>query len=158
MAEHKKNEIKKIMKARKMLDHQLKAKLKERLLEVIGDNDVDHGFTLTELSGKVLEKAYVSNADTQEVYKIITAIRNDTNECLAFRNGKYGWAKDKETVDIYRLTNIENGLKKVKSNVNKLPKNYKALGIKDNPFLMLNSKVKEFGIKFIERRPEEIKV
>ena len=146
----KQKEIKEIRKAKKMLDHKLKAKLKERLLEILGDNDVDNGFTLVELSGGVLNKKHITENDKKEVYHIITSIRKDTDNCLAFRNGRYGWAKDKETVDIYRLTNIENGLKKVKSNMKKIPKNYIALGITDNPYPMINSKVKEFGVKLIE--------
>ena len=146
----------KIRKAKKALENELKAKQKRRLLEVLNDNDVDNGFTLPELAGKVLDKNYVSEADKKEVYQILTAIRKDTNECLAFRNGKYGWAKDKETIDLYRLANISNGLKKVKSNINKLPKNYAAIGIQDSPYPLINAKVKEFGVKFLGYNKTEV--
>ena len=67
----KQKEIKEIRKAKKMLDHKLKAILKEKLLEILGDNDLDNGFTLVELSGRVLNKAYITENDKKEVYQII---------------------------------------------------------------------------------------
>ena len=96
-----------------------------------------------------MNKNYITENDKKEVYQIIVSIRKDTDNCLAFRNGRYGWAKTKEDVDTYRTTNITNGLKKVKSNINKLPKNYEALGITENPNLMINTKIKEFGVRLI---------
>lgn len=146
----KQEEIKKIMKQKKMLNYELKTKLKERVVEVLGNKSVENGCSLIEMTGEVLNKTYVSGDDKKLIYQMIISVRKDTDKCLAYRNGKYGWAKTKEDIDVYRIHNVVNGLQKIKSNIIGLPKNYKAIGIKDNPYSMLNSKVREYGIKFID--------
>lgn len=144
------SEVKSLLASKKALEREIRNKQKEKLYALLDGVTVDEGYRLEEITSKVLEKAYVTEKDKRKVYMLLTSIRRESDGCLAYRNKKYGWADDKETIDSYRLANIHNGLKKVRYNIDLLPKNYKAIGVRSNPMKMIESNIKQFGVELKE--------
>jgi hypothetical protein len=140
-------QLKELVDKKRQLEEKIMGNLKRKLLKIFDDKAVSEGFTIKELASLLFEKSYVSTQDTKLTYKLIGVVRKETDFCLAYSNKRYGWAKDKETIDNYRISNIENGLRKIKSNLTKFPINYKAIGLKPEIPQLTYNKVKEFGLE-----------
>ena len=148
----KNDKLKKIIKSRKMLDKEYKMTLVNTIQIVLTD-DVErngNGYGIEELSSIVLNKNYTSLKDRKTVYECITILRKIQPKCIRCKNGKYGYALTKEEIDAYVLSNIHNGILKVKHNINKIRDNYLAIGCKENTTSMIQENLKQNGLKLLE--------
>lgn len=148
-------ELKLLEQQRNALQRKIRDKLKQEIIKLLDKYSESGGLDIDEMTEKATGKQVISQKDVQQVYYSMQQIRKDCEQddkvkLLVCRNGQYLWAQDKETIDAYTLDNIENGLKKITRNANRMPKSYKYLGIRANPQPLIEGKLKQFGVHQIE--------
>jgi hypothetical protein len=149
--------INELRSAKKLAEMQLKQELKKKLVKVLDGVTLDLGFSLEEIASKVLGKQFASEKNKRAIYDILLEVRYDSDMCLAFKNGKYGWATTQEDIERYRLRNFANGITKATYNIVQTPKNLKAIGINNVPdwIVLAGQKMSEVKLLVDEQKDEK---
>jgi hypothetical protein len=144
-------------KQRNALARKIRETFKKEILKILDKHRGEENWlSIEEIARLSMNREAVSRNDIYNVYYAIQTIRKECEDedksklLVCNRNNRYGWAESKEEIDAYAMVNIENGLRKIKRNTSRLPKNYAALGIHSNPNRMIAGKLREFGFTQLE--------
>lgn len=90
------------------------------------------GLSMYELAQTILQKQYVTPREKARIKKwVITLKQNsDTTTPIICLHRRYKFASSEDEIIKYNAANMKNGAKKIKISMQRLPQQFKALGIK----------------------------